>query len=209
MRIERRKGDRREPESPFKDFLEPDSNEERPCGPGCQRVCPTCGSVSCQCACSPDCEHIPTALSSDPENYPLETGIAPLVYALKKTGHYHPCWSCEGHMDLSGERIWKIPRVWFYCNSTTHIRLLADVIQDFRVEHLIQVPWQVKVSFSDEDNPDTTFSLRPDMAGQEDVTLEQLQKDVHTIAEKLNDALRARAEKIRDIIVAKGREKTD
>lgn len=199
MRIERRKGNRRQAKSlkdDLVDFLEFNASEGRPCGPGCERVCPTCGSTSCQCVCSADCEHIPTTISTDPERHPIEAGIAPLVYVLQKTGHYHPCWSCEGHLDLSGEKVWKIPRVWFYCSSTTHVRLLADVLQDFRLDHVTHVPWQVKVSFSEDANPDTTFSLRPDLADQEDVTLENLQGDARAIADHLESALRKRAEKI-------------
>ena len=200
MRIERRQENRRHEgslEEKLDNFLQFGGHEERPCGSACQKVCPTCGSVSCQCQCAPDCEHIPTALSSDPENYPIEESIAPLVYTLKAIGHFQPCWSCEGHMDVRGDRIWKIPRVWFYCNSTLHLRLLGDVLQEFAIEHVTGVPWIVKLTFSDDDNPDTTFSLRPDPASIGDVSLADLQNDARMLAKRLPDALRARAKKIR------------
>ena len=45
-------------------------------------------------------------LSSDPERYPIEPGIVPLVFALRGLRVFEPCWSCEGHdataCDLEG-----------------------------------------------------------------------------------------------------------
>ena len=99
-------------------------------------------------------------------------------------------------MDVLDKDIWKIPRVWFYCNSTLYVRLLSDALQDLRVDGAIRTPWQVKVAFSDEDNLDTAFSIRPDLAGLTDITLAQLQQDVRTISERLEEALRLRGQKI-------------
>jgi len=53
-------------------------------------------------------------------NFPIESGIAPLVFELKRLGVFEPCWSCEGHNDPGGN-LWKIPRVWFYCDSVVQV----------------------------------------------------------------------------------------
>lgn len=153
------------------------------CGPACQRA----GARDC----SRHCPDIPRALSSDPENFPLEAGIAPLVYEFKRLGVFEPCWSCEGHNRADGS-LWKLPQVWFYCRSVVHLRVLADGIKELHVEGKLSVPWHISITYSDGDNTDTTFSLHP-YAEHADARLALLQKDVDTIAAHLRDSVFAKA----------------
>ena len=102
----------------------------------------------------------PRALTSDPANYPIETGIVPLVFEMKRLGIFEPCWLCEGHLNPSGD-LWKLPRVWFYSESMIHIRLLVDGLKDMEVAGELANSWQIVVTFSDPDNPETTFSFDP------------------------------------------------
>jgi len=131
-------------------------------------------------------------LTSDP-NFPIETLIAPLAFELKRLGVFKPCWSCEGHNDHAGE-LWKIPRVWFYGDSVVHVRLLSDVLKELEIDGRLQTPWQVRLTFSDEDNPATTFSLEPETGSGPELSLDALQEDVKVLTQYLVPAFIRRAE---------------
>ncbi len=163
----------------------------RVCNEACDAVCPTCGSTGCACSCSSACPHISTVLTCDPA-FPIEELIAPLAFELKRLGVFEPCWSCEGHKDKTGN-LWKVPRVWFYCDSVVYVRVLSGVLKDMDIEERLEVPWQVRVTFSDDKNLGTAFSLRPDTAEKPNVTLEQLQRDVRAITEGLYDRVMKKA----------------
>jgi len=182
MRIERRKnGDTRidQVREELCDILRSDSSGEPVCAPNCPNASPE--------HCSRHCPDIPRMLSSDPENHPLEGGIAPLVYELKRLEAFHPCWSCEGHNGPDG-KLWKIPRVWFYCESVVHLRVLADAIKELHLAEKLSVPWRVVLTFSDDDNADTTFSLEPNLDHKRPL-LPALQRDIDTIAEHLREVV--------------------
>ncbi len=134
--------------------------------PGCHRYCPAA----------------PRRLSSEGERSPVEPLVAPLVFELKKLGMFHPCWSCEGHADEAGE-LQKIPRVWFYADSVVHIRCLAEAVNRLSGASRLSARWQVVLTYSDPDNPDTTFSLEPASTGG--VALPALQRDLRVMAEEL------------------------
>lgn len=133
-------------------------------------------------------------MSSDPVNHPLEGRIAPLVYELKRLEAFHPCWSCEGHDGPDG-KLWKIPRVWFYCASVVHLRVLADAVKELHLTETLSVPWRVVLTFSDENNSDTTFSLEPDL-DHERPRLPALQRDIDVIADHLRESAFTEARKL-------------
>lgn len=169
--------------------------EGRICGPGCRTVCPKCGSTACQCMCSMHCPECPGALSSDREHYPVEPAILPLVFEMKRLDMFWPCWSCEGHLHPDGS-LWKVPRVWFYCNSMIHVRLLSNGVSALKLSGKLSAPWQVIVTFSDDDNPDTTFSLEPTLQPGVVHELTGLQKDVAVIAGALDTMIPEHARKL-------------
>jgi ABC-type dipeptide/oligopeptide/nickel transport system ATPase component len=68
-------------------ILDPAETKGRACGPSCQDVCSTCAKTDCQCMCTPSCQMIPLALTSDP-GYPIESLIAPLVFELNRAALY-------------------------------------------------------------------------------------------------------------------------
>jgi hypothetical protein len=156
------------------------------CAPNCPNASPS--------HCSRHCPDIPRMLSSDPENLPLESRIAPLVYELKRLEVFQPCWSCEGHNGSDG-KLWKIPRVWFYCRSVVHLRVLADALEELHLNDRLSVPWRVVLTFSDDDNADTTFSLEPGPVAS-CPPLAALQRDIDTIAEHLRDVVFDEARKL-------------
>ena len=187
MKIERREKSAQESaeiRAELSKVASPPAKTGRVCDPSCDLVCSTCGDTHCSCACFNGCPQIPSVLTSDP-NSPIEGKIASLTFELKRLGVFKPCWSCEGHNDYAGA-LWKVPRVWFYCDSVLHVRLLADALKDLEIKELISGPWQVRLTFSDKNNPDTTFSLEPVIQRSSGATLAALQQDVMVIADKLN-----------------------
>jgi len=175
--------------------------EGRVCGESCAIKCEKCGSASCQCMCSPDCPEAPEHLSSDPNNYPIEGGIAPLVYEMTRLRMFRPCWSCEGHVRADGS-LWKLPRVWFYCDSVVYVRLLADVVAKLQATAKLSASWQVVVNFSDPDNPDTIFSLEPVPLTGDKITLPMLQSDAGQIARSLKSLISEQARRVQRLCAA-------
>ena len=169
--------------------------ETRICGTHCNEICPACGKRDCTCACTRDCRHIARALSSEPDRFPLEPGIASLVFALKCLGAFDPCWSCEGHNDVSG-KLFRLPQVWFYCDSTVQVRLLSDALSDLSGGQRVRADWRVSVTYSDDDNPKTTFALLPFLSDSRETSLIDLQKDVDTIAREIGPRILAASKKL-------------
>jgi len=134
-------------------------------------------------------------LSSEAEDYPVEEHIAPLVLELRRTGLFKPCWSCEGHLGHDG-KLWKTPRVWFTCESTLHLRVLADMMKNLNLRKLLSAMWEVKVSHSDDDNPQSTFALQPCPAANPQ-KLDDLQADVRTIARLMPLQFKAAADHLK------------
>lgn len=168
------------------DILRSGSDGMPVCAPNCPNASPE--------RCSRLCPDIPRIMSSDPENHPLESRIAPLAYELKRLEAFHPCWSCEGHNGSDG-KLWKIPRVWFYCESVVQLRVLADAVKELHLAERLSVPWRVVLTFSDEDNADTTFSLEPSLDHKRPL-LHALQRDIDTIAEHLREVTFTEARKL-------------
>ncbi len=189
MKIKRRKNDSVPAgriRTELGDILRSDTAGIPVCAPDCPHASPE--------RCSRHCPDIPTMMSGDPVNHPLESRIAPLAYELKRLEAFHPCWSCEGHNDPAG-KLWKIPRIWFYCNSVVHLRVLANAVKELHLAKKLSVPWRVVLTFSDEDNADTTFSLEPSL-DHERPLLPALQRDIDTIAEHLRDLTFTEARKL-------------
>ena len=157
----------------------------RVCGERCNIHCPQCGSTTCLCRCTPDCPDAARALSTEPDRYPIEPAILPLVFAMKRSRIFDPCWSCEGHTGVGGS-FWKTPMVWFYCRSMVYLRLLGDSLNRMTRVGGLKVPWEVAITYSDPDNPDTTFSLQPAPGGCRDFSLPELQSDARAIARMLD-----------------------
>lgn len=172
------------------DILRSDADGTPVCAPDCPNA-----SLA---RCSRHCPDIPRVLSSDPDNHPLEGRIAPLVYELKRLEAFHPCWSCEGHNGPDG-KLWKIPRVWFYCESVVHLRVLADALKELHLAERLSVPWRVVLTFSDDDNADTTFSMEPSLDHARPA-LAALQRDIDAIAEHLREVAVAEARKLSRVV---------
>jgi hypothetical protein len=164
-------------------------------GPLPDPVCrPNCPDVNLTHRCHRDCANASRQLSSEGGAYPLEPGITPLVFELKKLGVFEPCWSCEGHRGSNGE-LWKIPRVWFFSDSVVHVRALAVAVGHLFDTGSLSARWHIILTHSDLNNPQTTFSLEP-VQGQGELDLEKLQSDTLHIARALEPGFTLACEKL-------------
>ncbi len=160
--------------------------------PVCKRDCP---DYDPEVGCHRYCHAAPRWLSSDAAS-PIEPLIAPLVFELNRLGVFRPCWSCEGHNGETGQ-LSKIPCVWFYADSVVHIRALAKAIDRLFGAKGLSTRWRVVLTYSDPDNPDTTFSLEPDTPSER--TLIELQADARAIADGLETHFWAACERLQNL----------
>lgn len=171
---------------------QPGVGEMRPC-PGCTVSCSCSGSAHCSCDCSAECDSAPRMMSSEPENFLIESGIVPLVYEFYCLRSCHPCWSCEGHNDSDGN-IYRLPQVWFFTTSVIYPRLIDEHIHALRHKEKLGTPWHVCLTYAPSESPYSAFALKPNMTESVKPTLESLQSDAMAIARGFSDNIRVRAE---------------
>lgn len=163
--------------------------------PVCGDGCPHFQTSELSFDCSRSCVDAQRALSCEPDRFPIEPKIAPLVFEIQRLGVFYPCWSCEGHLDKLG-KLWRLPAVWFYCEDLTHVRLLADGVADLHAKDILKSPWQVRLGYTDGDVPDTAFALEPFIEDRSGVLLETLQVDISTLAREMQSAMRQQAQEL-------------
>ena len=157
------------------------------------KPCPTCppqaGTATNDCKnCSPACPYAKQQMSSDPEKYPIEAAIQPLVYAFYTLRVTMPCWSCEGHNNPQGE-IFKTPKLWFYSTHEFYPKLLAQYVSALKSERKLNDHWGVRILPFSQSMFTTTYSLEPLDVNTNQTNLGSLQQDIQTIAKHLRDGL--------------------
>ena len=170
----------------------------RPC-PECAVACPCSGSSSCACACSPSCREARRQLSSEPEKFPIEAGIRPLVYALNTITGCQTIWSCEGHEGPDGG-LYRLPAVWFYPGGDGGGRpqllplLLSDHLAHLERAGKLSCRWQIRIG-SWSRQPVIAYGLEPHGHPDSPVSLKRLHNDIEVIASRLAHGLRQAAER--------------
>lgn len=174
----------------LQEFLSQAAPKEAPPCPGCQDHTPE--------KCKPGCSDAPRAMSIDPELYPIEPGVVPLVYELFSMRLVQPCWSCEGHTQelTDGEQfLWKIPQVCFYSSSPVYPQLLLRCLNDLKFTKQLEYVWHVVLSdFSQ--TWEVTYSLQPDLNQVDKADIKLIQKDLLTISNNLYSNMRIQASKM-------------
>ena len=74
------------------------------------------------------------------------------------------------------------------------LRALGEALDPLLMEKRVSARWRVVLTYSDADNPDTTFSLEPEPASG--AQLSALQTDARTIAEGLDALFWAACERL-------------
>jgi hypothetical protein len=166
---------------------QPSDKKERPC-PGCRFATPD-GRTDSESTkfCSYNCPAATRNMSSDPDRYPIENGVVPIVYAFYTLRKLMPCWSCEGHLD-GHERLFKQPKVWFYSTSSFYPKLVAQALSQMNAEKLLTHDWMVKILPFSQSMYTITYSVEPftiaKSKSDRDALL-SLQTDLITIADNL------------------------
>lgn len=162
----------------------------RPCRT-CARLCDRHKSPVCQCECTPDCGDAARYLSSEPEQFPIETGIVPLVLALARLGGLDPFWSCEGHAG-SQTHLNRLPSISFYASSVMLPQLIARYLSDLKIGGRLSCSWQVRV-VTWGDSVGGAYSIEP-RHGLDDLSdLGLLRRDITAIAAGLTTGVKKAA----------------
>lgn len=168
----------------LQDFVnKPSDTQERPC-PGCRYGGPNNDSFKTTKFCSYRCPIAPKQMSSDPDRYPIEGAIVPLVYAFYTLKSLMPCWSCGGHINNLGQVI-KAPKVWFYSSADFYPKLIAQYVNQLHGEHTIMNNWSVRILPYSQSMFTLTYSLEPLNQNLENMNLDSLHQDIITIAQTL------------------------
>lgn len=168
----------------LQDLLQQSSpSQARPC-PGCRFTFDKDPSTITTKYCSSRCPYISKQMSSEPEKYPIEAQVAPLVYAFYTMRLMMPCWSCEGHLNQQGE-LSKFPRVWFYSTSHFFPKLLAQYVGQLKGIHKTNCTWTVRVLSFSQSMFSTTYSLEPNESEAERTPLAALRQDMDVIGRDL------------------------
>ena len=171
--------------------VQPSVRDLRPC-PDCDLPCPAHASPECCCGCSAACPDVSRQMSVEPDAYPIEPGIAPLVFEFYALRLCPPCCSCEGHADAAG-KLTRLPRVWFFCREISYLGLIADRLFQLRHARVLHQPWQVRTELDNESGGDAAFSLEPALRPGDAPTLGGLRHDALVLADGFADAVRAAA----------------
>lgn len=162
----------------------------RPCGT-CAKPCGRHKSPVCQCECTPDCAHAPRNLSSEPEQFPIEAGIVPLVLALARLDGLDPFWSCQGHCG-SHAHLNRLPCVSFQASSVMLPQMIARYLSDLEIAGRLSCSWQVRV-VSWGDSVGGAHSIEP-RHGLDDLSdLGLLRRDIAAIAADLTPGVKKAA----------------
>lgn len=71
-----------------------------------------------------------------------------------------------------------------------------DGLKEMEVAGRLSCGWRVAVTYSDHDNPETTFSLEPAVQSEEASLLPKLQTDANLIASCLEELITMRGRKL-------------
>lgn len=170
------------------------------CQPGPQQVppCQNCREhIVAQC--NARCANAPSALSSDPERYPVEAKVVPLVYELRKTRVLQPCWSCEGHMGVDG-KLWKYPQVSFYSATPLYAVLLVNYLTLLKHRKKLNHDWIIVISGFGQKHSGITYTIEPRLGSDTTPHLGRLHCDLITIAENLDLHIKQEARKMLDVL---------
>jgi len=131
-------------------------------------------------------------MSSDPERFPIEPGIAPLVFEFYALRSCHPGWSCEGHEhEIRG--LIRPPQLWFFTTSAIYPRLIGEYAHNLFMKKKLNSLWEISLGFAPSESPYTSFTFKPCLSGEENITLPVMQQDALTLADGFARNIKAMA----------------
>lgn len=134
--------------------------------------------------CSASCEHASYALSEEPDRYPIEEHVVPLVFELTSMRLVHTCWSCEGHLDIDGQ-FWKLPQVSFYSMKPIYSQLLCNYLARLFWRKKLSYQWEVALTNFGR-TWDVTYTIKCDLSRIKHPDIALMQKDLLDMADNLS-----------------------
>jgi len=162
---------------------QPSDKDERPC-PDCQVTFPSDSNIVSTDNCSYACPFAACQMSTEPDRYPIEPHVAPLVYAFYTLRLLMPCWSCEGHTDKN-KKIIKMPQIWFYSASPFYAKLVAEALEDMKSQGLIKYNWEVRILAFSQSKFTLTYCINPLFFSVVKYRLSVLHDDLLVIGKRL------------------------
>jgi len=154
--------------------------------------CPNCSDndklVWNRAKCSAECEHASYALSEEPERYPIEQHVVPLVFELTSMRLVKTCWSCEGHLDIDGE-LWKVPQVSFYTTKPIYSQLLCNYLARLFWRKKLNYQWEVVLTNFGR-TWDVTYTIKCDMSRVKNPSISLMQEDLVNMAKDLSENIK-------------------
>lgn len=157
-------------------IAQPTAQQVRPCT-GCLLPCDANHAWECASNCNANCDNAPLALSSEPEQHPIENAVIGIVFELSTLRLVQPCWSCEGHLNGQGQ-MWKLPQISFYSASALYPKLISNHLNRLKYHKQLNYPWlvtmvdygqtwcpayQIEPSLNQIDKPVELLSLQDDL----------------------------------------------
>lgn len=142
--------------------------------------------------CNWQCAAAPRALSSEPDNHPIESNAVKIVFELRQLGLFEPCWSCEGHLDPSGQ-IYRLPQVSFYCANPMYVVILHEHVDLLHYSKHLHAFWHIAMTSLGQ-KMGVTYLLEPLLKEDTPISLDELQEDLHHIGDNLAYRLKTIAE---------------
>lgn len=159
--------------------------------------CPGCKQHKIE-NCSSNCDDASEAISIEPERYPIEEHVLPVVFEMMASRLLQTCWSCEGHYDSEG-KLWKLPQVCFYAATPIYPKLLTMHLYELSGQHKLSYEWQI-VFVDLASTWGVTYSLQPSLLYVDKPDLELMQKDLLHIAQGMNLSLKQHAKQMMETI---------
>ncbi len=126
---------------------------------------------------------------------PLGHGVAVLAFELSKLGLFSPLGACHGHEQTDGDA-WTRPRIWFSSESLHHIRVLADILADLKLQGHLAEAWRVVPSQAVSPGSGAAYCIEPMQVGVSDIAA--LHRDAATIGRHLAQSFAVHAARLAD-----------
>jgi len=92
-------------------------------------------------------------------------------------------------------QIWKLPQVCFYSQAAIYPKLVSSHLSNLFIQKRLKYTWHICLTeISQSVYP--TFSIRPDLTHETELSLGLMQNDLKTIAKDLHLRLKNEAKKI-------------
>lgn len=169
---------------------QPTALQSPPC-PNCQKGAEAVWNRE---KCSSTCDHASYALSEEPDRYPIEDHVVPLVFELTTMRLVQTCWSCEGHLDING-KIWKLPQVSFYSTKPIYSQLLCNYLARLFWRKKLNYPWEVVLTNYGR-TWDVTYTIKCDQSRIKNPDISLMHKDLLVMAENLSMSIKEDAKSL-------------